>query len=391
MLACLVMSTTLYPLCSLVNGTNYAMPSGASAPRGVAFSPDGSYLLVSTLDHISVFNFVDGVPSAGILYPMPGSSRVAMRLVFSPDGQYIVTPNGSRDVSVFSYHHGVLNGTSYPKPSGARSSFRAAISPDGNYVIVTNPDVLSGNDISVFRFNAGVLSEGTNYALPGSATLATGVAFSPDGLHVAVAARDLSGGIIAMYSFSNGALSNGSIYTADTDMIYSETSIIFTGDGRYLIVSPLNAGKVTVINHSNGVLSGAVDYSIDLNVDDLTLSGDGTHLLVPTFLPAVGVFDFNEGTLSNVTMYPILSGSDPRAIAFSPDYQHVAVTNLVNNDMTIFKAVGCYTPLVTTTTGKTISISGTASSSTFSSTTSDDASTSPASHLTFVWQKLFLD
>ncbi len=100
--------------CTLINGTNYTLPSGGDTPQSVAFSPDGMLLATanSDSDDVSLFNVTGSVLSGGVSYGLPSGGDTPVSVTFSPDGMLLATGNvGSSDVSLFTVDCGMSTTT----------------------------------------------------------------------------------------------------------------------------------------------------------------------------------------------------------------------------------------------------------------------------------------
>ena len=73
--------------CALVNATNYALPTDASIPLSVTFSPDGTLLATANAnsDDVSLFNVSGNMLIGGINYPLPSPGDTPFSITFSPD------------------------------------------------------------------------------------------------------------------------------------------------------------------------------------------------------------------------------------------------------------------------------------------------------------------
>lgn len=159
---------------------------GRDNPQGLAISPDGRLLLVSSGTNaggVSVVRIADRQLIAS--FPqVPAAGFAPLGVAFSPDGgrAYVamanLAANASGELRVFD------PGTGTPISSAAVEAMPTgiAVSPDGGKVFVSNQ---GSGSVSLYETTGGSVTSVT-----AGGTAPTGIAFSPDGLQVYVATRD---------------------------------------------------------------------------------------------------------------------------------------------------------------------------------------------------------
>ena len=91
----------------------------------------------------------------------------------------LVTANGgSNDVTLFNFQAGALSeGQSYPLPEGAHNPVSIAASSNGAYLATANSD---SNSFTLFPLKDGTLGKGTSYSLPQNSTHCVSISFAPN-------------------------------------------------------------------------------------------------------------------------------------------------------------------------------------------------------------------
>jgi WD40 repeat protein len=152
---------------------------------GLAFSPDGESLAVSTYDSVWLWSLAEGAPFLRMWAYWPGGGSPALRVssvAFSPDGQTVASGSSDGQVLLWRVADGTLVRTlSAPLEGYALNSFGAppvasiAFSPDGSLLVAG----WGGGSVLLWRPADGVLLHEHREGSPWSSI--EGVAFSPDG------------------------------------------------------------------------------------------------------------------------------------------------------------------------------------------------------------------
>lgn len=188
-----------------------AMPiddQGRDNPQGLAISPDGLLLLVSSgsdAGSVGVLRISDRTLVAS--FPMP-AGVAPVGVAFSPDGQRAFV--ASADLGGAAGTLRVLDpatGAALDSDAVGVLPTGIAVSPDGNLVFVTNK---TSNTVSVYNTATGNVV--ATYATVGTAP--TGIAIGPDGARIYVTNRSSSN--ISVLDASTGVATSGSPVSVGT-------------------------------------------------------------------------------------------------------------------------------------------------------------------------------
>ncbi len=190
--------------------------SAAVPVIAIAFSPDGSQLLVGGYHEITVWNVADGVLSRRL----PNLGQRVFALAFSPDGTMLAAacgePGRGGEVRLVDFASGEV------KAVVARSTDVAldvAFRPNTSQLAVASAD-------SVIRIiDTGTLE--TVRTLASHADWVTAVAWSPDGARLASASRDKSAKVFDAET--------GELLTSYTGHGSAVRGVLFTADGQHLL------------------------------------------------------------------------------------------------------------------------------------------------------------
>ncbi len=186
----------------LSNGRSYELPSGSSQLMNdivLTFSPDGKYLATANfrsnfngLDDVVLFRVgEDGALDEGTSYPLPAGCVAPRSIAISPDGNYLVTANqNSSNVTLFHLEKGgrLSRPTAYKLPSDSRIPRSLAFSSNGSYLVVANYGFWGNghgvSNVTLFEVqNEGKLTRATSYPLPEGSFMPDAVAFLPNSLY----------------------------------------------------------------------------------------------------------------------------------------------------------------------------------------------------------------
>ena len=225
--------------------------------RGVAFSPDGVYLALTTQDDVHLVQVSDGSPVCTMTDPTfyDGTSIGGMGTpVFSPDGNYIATST-DYEVHVWAVPSGTFVRT---LDSGRGTSI--AISPDGVYLADAKYHF-----IDLWRLSDG-MCERTLY-MESMGSIVEDIDFSPDGQYLV----SISGAMMQIWRVSDGEL----MRTQEIDFfVYS---VAFSPGGLYYALGTDEG--VRLCQATDGRICGALG---DDPARSPFFSPDGSHLAYPS-------------------------------------------------------------------------------------------------------------
>ena len=170
---------------------------GRDNPQGLAISPDGRLLLVSSgsaAGSVSVLRIADKAVVASLTLL---DGKAPLGVAFSPDGQkaYVAAADLSSAAGTLEVFD-PANGAGIDSDAVGILPTGIAVSPDGNLVFVSNKD---DNTVSVYNTVGGAVV--ATYLMAGTAP--TGIAISPDGARVYVALRTSNS--VSVFDATTGA------------------------------------------------------------------------------------------------------------------------------------------------------------------------------------------
>lgn len=260
----------------LSNSTFYALPAGASDPQSLAFSPDGSKLVVgeslSGDNAISAFEVVGDVLTNGVRVSLPFGGSSVRGLSFAPPA-LLATANGiSGDVTVFwpGGKGGFSNGITYATPTGVTDLQGIAFSRDGKYLICVGSSAFALFEVVYDLFlDTGVAVPaiaGTNRAVPGSY-------LSPDGKLFAV--PYLLSDNVSLYDFEDGVLSNGTNFALPAGGDRPEYGT-FSPDGQLYVTVNQVSQDISVFKVSCPVPDSTTTTTTTTTTGAMSTTGGGT-------------------------------------------------------------------------------------------------------------------
>ena len=306
----------------------------ASAPQGIAISPDGRKLYVANQGSVSMISTVTNkvlVPSNS--YPRTAPA-VAQGIVASPDGKRVYVGAGTsgvvamdaaliQPISTESITGFTVGGTTQIGPQAL------AVSPDGARLYVA--DNLADGVVRIVTLDNRQFVSSSAF---GAGLVPVGVAASPDGARVYVAVVDpkrVDSDFIAVLDPRTGVASPSKIVIA---LGAAPTSIAFAPDGRTAYVANRGANTVSVIDTATSAVTASISglrapTGIAVSPDGATVwvanSGDDT----------VATIDAASRTTSAASIVvPGVTVSGPTGIAISPDGSHAYVANRTANAVT---------------------------------------------------------
>ena len=313
------------PDCSLGAGSVIAtLPnaSGAGAYQTVAFSPTGRCLAAGdSLGNVTMFSVSPAAPTctiAQVLEPFATGGDNVRGIAFSPTGTCLATANySSSTVSLFRVQTNcTLTPLSLAVPTGDIQPTSVAFSPSGTCLITTN-NVLSSpaklGSLSIFSVTtdeAGNCALGAPTVFIDNANIVTPeqVTFSPTGNCVAIAS-----------GIGNGQFKGVALYTLTDPCTLTVIPVIPPR------VRPDEYAPAAAFSPIGSCLAIAENFNNQVTIVTINTTGEESCTVNNAFPQS----SFPVGTDES----PELS---PRALAFSPDSQCLAVANRTNS-ISIFR------------------------------------------------------
>ncbi len=280
----------------------------------IAFSPDGQQLASGCVDRkIRLWRLRDGAASYVV-----DEEHAGEYLAFSPDGQILAGGGYGNTVRLWRVRDGsvlrTLRAYAHAPPTGfTHSTYEISFAPDGQSLASISTD----SNVQLWRVSDGRLIR----TLEGHEDFAYTVAFSPDGAIIASGSLDKT---IRLWRASDGKLlrilrghalavkvvrflpDGQTLLSAATDDTVRWWRV---SDGRLLRTLPINESAELAFTRSGKILASSLKESPDVHMWDLD-AGKIMHTIR------------GEGP-------PPGRGFSPSRIAFSPNEQQIAVSNLV--------------------------------------------------------------
>jgi WD40 repeat protein len=284
---------------------------------GLAFSPDGTRLAVSTADSVTILDTTSwslvSTPSSGNSNALSGLGYPVDRVTFSPDGTRLAAAG---------YKLAVWDAATWNlvfPVEDLRSKVNAlAFSPDSSRITAaTENDRLvvweagTGKRLSELSIESIVQSQRSGYYQGYDA-----VALSPDGASMAL---NLSGSFVLVADAATGGV-RASMYLADTTADPAGMALGPDGDSLFIGLDASNQQAVRVYDVATGSVAREVVIPLSLG-DALAVSWAGSRALLATGASGSGV----GGVIlwDAAGSYPIralpTSARWVSAVAFSPD------------------------------------------------------------------------
>ncbi|MCI0610754.1 MAG: helix-turn-helix domain-containing protein, partial [Anaerolineae bacterium] len=261
----------------------------------VTFSPDGKYVLTSSVDKTA--RLWDAQTGHEVRRLM-GHTDIVGYVAFSPDGKYVLTGSADKTARLWD----VQTGAELRQFTGhADWVTGVAFSPDGKYALTGSADktarlwdVQTGAELRQFAH----------------AHVVAGVAFSPDGQYALTASFD---GIARLWEVQTGTELRQFIHTAPLG-----GSVVFSPDGTLVLASSIDGTTIlwdTGTGQEIRVFEGHTGP-----VYPVAFSPDGRYVLTGSDDKTARLWDAQTGQ----EMQRFLGHAGPvRGAAFSPDGRYV--------------------------------------------------------------------
>jgi YVTN family beta-propeller protein len=287
-----------------------------TGPLGLAFSPDGTRLVVSNSGDGNV-SLIDTSTNKVIAKITVGTSPAGV--VFDPSGSKFYVVNGSGTVSVVSVP---ANTVGAPITVGANPLLAAigvAGSPSAGklYVPIFNNGV--GNTMAVIDTATQVL---TTVTVAATGAGSQEVAMNPDGTRLWVG--NTQAGTVSVVNTATNVVVKTLPVTGGTGFIG------FSLDGHYAYLTNFLANTVSVINTTN--YTTAATIPVGKYPTGIAISPDGSVAYVANQQDnTVSVIN----TATKTVIKTITVGNTPINVAVSPDGNYLYVANLLGASVTV--------------------------------------------------------
>jgi DNA-binding beta-propeller fold protein YncE len=302
--------------------------SGVPSPKGIAFSPDGEEIWVTSLTNkqtgVYVFDSLTGKEKERIQLPDGGGVEV----IFNHDGTraYVSQMETARVFEIDSLKKEIVR-VFETKSSWTKVLF---LSADGNKLYASN---WVDDNVSVFNLNTGELLDN----LPSPDT--------PRGIYVTKDNKTLY-----VAGFGEGALQEINLVTGESKIVYESGGALrhIVGDeGRgFLFISDMARNKIWQFDIENKKTT--IFAETDVNPNTIALSPDKNILFVsnrgenysltdysrpgPEW-GSILLFDVNTGLLLDA----ILGGNQPTGLDISPDGRRLVFSNFLDHNLEIYQ------------------------------------------------------
>ena len=300
---------------------------GVGDPSGLALSPDGRELLVTSplTSEVSVIN--TQTDQVGAIIPVLTPDAVAV----TPDGlgAYVSSSAGGDVAMVSLLTDGVLP-TTIPA-TGSFLSHDIAVGPDNTPAAgrLYLADISGGS--------ASVMSLATDSVI---ATIPIGgeaadVALSPNGTHVYVtASNNASAGTVSVINTATDAIAATiPVGTYPTGVAVSPNGAdVYVANGNYTVSVISTATDKVTATIQNGTLPSGPYGPVYATNDEVAVSPDGSVVYVTNSNSnTVSVID----TATNTIIATIPTGSNPRGVLVSPDGNTLYVANFGGGSVSV--------------------------------------------------------
>jgi YVTN family beta-propeller protein/VCBS repeat-containing protein len=290
-------------------------PITISMPAGVAVSPDGTRLYVTSGyygDSVVVINTATNAVVKRIAV-----GQHSQGVAVSPDGGRVYVANGNDDsVSVIDTATNTVTNTI----AVGDNPVRVAVSPDGSRVYVAN---WNSNTVSAI-----------NTATNAVTTIAVGntpqdLAVSPDGTRVYVA--NYYGNTVSVINTATNAV------TATVSVGKVPTGVAVSPDGTRVYVGSWGDDSVSVISTATNAVTTKI--AVGDSPSAVAISPDGKRVYVANE-NANSVSVINTATSAVTNSFAAGSGNQLPAVAVSPDGKRVYVANWSSNQVVVLETTG---------------------------------------------------
>lgn len=304
-------------------GAASVVPTGAVTPRGIAITPNGQYLYMTSAGaNVLGFN-ITGTPSQVSGSPYNVTDTGGYGLAISPNGQFLFTLNqngGAGSVSIFSINS---NGSLTKQGANTALGYQGdgvAIAPGGSSLYITDT-----TNNTVHSYSIGANGAITQIGTPRAAgTNPKGIAISPNGAFVFTGAT--GGQINAFAVQADGSLA-AATSTVNTGL--SPQTLAVTQSGQFLYAADFNnPGRISAYSiAADGALSAvpgqpfaAVNFTYGID------AAPGSRFVYSTSFDAAADVPMDGYSVGVDGALAALTGSPFATAIFGSEFQSVVVT-----------------------------------------------------------------
>lgn len=279
--------------------------------RGIAFSPDGSY--IATASHDNTVKVWDNA-SGNELLTLLGHSDGVLDVAFSPRGTYLATAGRDRTVRVWR----VSTGEPVCVLQHERAVLSVAFSPNADERLLAS----GGEDEAALIWNLG--SGKIVHVLDEHNGAINRVSFSPDGSRLATASRDKT---VNIWDVKTGELLR-KVTDAKLDNRFAHSTevldVAFSPDGRYLVTAGQDSVKVWRNHPPREMIKALIGHKSW--VESVAFSQDAKYLATGSQDGTAKVWNFADLDLDPGNELCTLAGHTNRIyrVAFSSDGERLA-------------------------------------------------------------------
>jgi WD40 repeat protein len=250
------------------------MPEGHTAQvRTVAYSPDGKHIVSGSDDKtLRVWE----LPTGQMERVLEGHASTVNTVTFSPDGTRVVSGSTDKTIRVWDVSTGEETMVITGHTGGVMT---VACSPDGRHVVSGSSD----KTLRVWDLSTGEAER----VLKGHTNWVNSVAYSPDGAHVVSSSNDKS---IRVWG-----VSTGEERTIITGSIGPVGTVAYLPDGTQIVSILTGGSTVQVWDVSLGAAERTVHMKSPINISKFVFSPDGSQVFSCSADGILWVWDWSAG------------------------------------------------------------------------------------------------
>jgi|GEM_PF-678621 len=298
---------------------------------GTSFSPDGTYVAAvenNVSPNIGVYK-----RNGDTFTKLPGLAAASQSsgVAFSPDGVYLGLSSGITPfVHIYKRSGDTFNKLTSPaNPVGAAQGI--GFSPDGTYLVLTHQ---VSPFVTVYKRSADTFT--ALAALPAAPGIGRSVSFSPDGTYMAVAHQTTP--FVTVYKRSGDTFTKLPALAAAFAAATNGYSVSFSPDGTYLSIAGDGTPFISVYKRSGDTFTKLPNLTAAAGAAmGGSFSPDGTYLaLAVSTTPFINIYKRSGDTFTKQTD-PTAGAGAGNAVSFAPDGNYLAVGGTTAPFLTIYR------------------------------------------------------